>query len=254
MRNNKLIVLIFVSFLWGHARSFSTTEQQQQRQQQQRHRKVVIINNASTSSFTHLFATKKSSQSKKKKARRPSTSGFGGAAADSCPCGSDKSYMKCCGLLHKKVDEFMKAEPEAVVRARYSAYAKREIDFIIQSTHPKNKNFDADIKHWRKQIDTNCYDNFELTKCQILDHEMIDKKTATVSFVANMMQRDSREKTAFMEKSTFEKVGGAWLYKEGEIGDPPGREKSTDESDESDETGQEAKNSETTTAEASTTE
>ena len=123
----------------------------------------------------------------------------------------------------------MKATPEQVVRARYSAYAKREIDFIIKSTHPKNKNFDADIKHWRKQIDMNCYDNFELTKCEILDHEIIDDKTATVTFVANMIQRDSRERTAFMEKSKFEKIGGAWLYKEGEIGDPPGREKKEDD-------------------------
>ena len=32
------------------------------------------------------------------------------------------------------------------------------------------------------------------------------------------------ERTAFQETSTFEKVGGAWLYKEGVIGDPPGRE------------------------------
>ena len=95
------------------------------------------------------------------------------------------------------------------------------------------------IKHWRKQIDLNCYDNFELTKCQILDHEIIDEKTATVSFVANMIQRDSREKTAFMEKSTFEKIGGAWLYKEGEIGDPPGREKKEDVGD-GDETEEEA--------------
>ena len=95
------------------------------------------------SSRTCMFA-KKSSNNKKK--ARPSTSGFGGAATESCPCGSDDPYMKCCGKLHKNVREFMKAEPEQVVRARYSAYAKREIDFIIKSTHPKNKNFDADIK------------------------------------------------------------------------------------------------------------
>ena len=176
---------------------------------------------------TTCLSAKKAPNNKKK--GRPSTSGFGGAATESCPCGSEEAYMKCCGKLHKKIPEFMKATPEQVVRARYSAYAKREIDFIIKSTHPKNKNFDADIKHWRKQIDMNCYDNFELTKCEILDHEIIDDKTATVTFVANMIQRDSREKTAFMEKSTFEKIGGAWLYKEGEIGDPPGREKKEDE-------------------------
>ena len=187
-----------------------------------------------TTTSTILFAAKKSANKKKV---RPSTSGFGGAATEDCPCGSGNPYMKCCGKLHKKMAfELGKATPEQVVRARYTAYAKREIDFIIATTHPKNKNFEADIQHWRKQIDMNCYDNFELTKCEILNHEISpdDKNTATVTFVANMIQRDSREKTAFMEKSTFEKVGGVWLYKGGEISEPPGREKASTEEEQGD--------------------
>lgn len=47
-----------------------------------------------------------------------------------------------------------------------------------------------------------------------------------MQFVANMIQRDSRERTAFMETSTFERGGkhirgGAWLYRDGEIAEPP---------------------------------
>lgn len=75
----------------------------------------------------------------------------------------------------------------------------------------------------------NCYDNFELTKCEILSEEyegVGDKEVATVKFVANMVQSDSRERTSFMEASTFERAGtqirnGAWLYKHGVISDPP---------------------------------
>ncbi|CAB9526976.1 UPF0225 protein [Seminavis robusta] len=190
----------------------------------------VATTTAHHHSTTSLSAKKTSSNKKKV---RPSTSGFGGAATEPCPCGksSDTSYMKCCGKLHKNMFEFQKATPEQIVRARYTAYAKREIDFIIQSTHPKNANFQADIAHWRSQIDTNCYDNFELTKCEILDFDPVDDantKTATVKFVANMIQRDSREKTAFQETSTFEKVGPVWLYREGKIEDPPGRENETE--------------------------
>lgn len=118
----------------------------------------------------------------------------------------------------------MKSTPEQVVRARYAAYAKREIDFLIKSTHPENENFNPDIKAWRKEIDVNCYDNFELNKCDIVSEEMVEKdKEAKVTFVANMIQKDSRERTAFQETSVFERVGGAWLYKGGEIGEPPGR-------------------------------
>lgn len=79
----------------------------------------------------------------------------------------------------------------------------------------------------------NCYDNFELTSCEILSESFDDDtETATVQFVANMIQVDSREKTAFMETSTFERggehlCGGAWLYRSGEIQEPPGRETET---------------------------
>ena len=76
--------------------------------------------------------------------------------------------MQCCGKLHKDPAVFASASAEQVVRARYSAYAKREVDFIVGSTHPFNKNFVADIEHWKETIRTNCYDNFELTSCEIL--------------------------------------------------------------------------------------
>lgn len=139
--------------------------------------------------------------------------------------------MKCCGKIHSDEKIYANATAEQVVRARYSAYAKREINFIIGSTHPLNKDFMTDIGHWKIQIDINCYDNFELTKCEILSEEyegVGDKEVATVKFVANMVQSDSRERTSFMEASTFERAGtqirnGAWLYKHGVISDPPDR-------------------------------
>ena len=175
--------------------------------------------------------------------RRASTSGFGGAAKADCPCGSGKSYIKCCGSLHKDEDAFAAATAEQIVRARYSAYAKREVDFIIASTHPLNEhNFMADIDHWRKTIETNCYDNFELKKCEILSEEYEGEgleEVATVKFKATMTQIDSREKVAFEETSTFKRAGkhirrGAWLYLSGEIepveGAPPPIEIETDDS------------------------
>jgi len=100
---------------------------------------------------------------KKKKSKRAvrtsagnrikSSSGFGGAAIELCPCGSGVGYMKCCGTLHNNAVAYANAKAEAVVRARYTAYAKREIDFIIGSTHPLNKDFITDIEHWKKTIE-----------------------------------------------------------------------------------------------------
>ncbi|KAL3788288.1 hypothetical protein HJC23_002862 [Cyclotella cryptica] len=185
--------------------------------------------------FSPLSAKKSSKQTKRPpnaNNKNSSTAGFGGAAIAPCPCGSDMGYMKCCGRLHKDPKAYADATAEQVVRARYSAYAKRDVDFIVGSTHPLNKNFISDIEHWKEMIRTNCYDNFELTSCEILSETYEGdaeggNQVAQVKFVAKMTQVDSREKTAFMETSTFERAGkhianGAWLYKDGVIEPAPG--------------------------------
>lgn len=187
-------------------------------------------------SLSQLNAKKSKQKKQSNKGATQSTSGFGGAATTPCPCGSGLGYMKCCGKLHKDAEAYADATPEQVVRARYSAYAKREVDFIVGSTHPLNKNFISDIEHWKETIRTNCYDNFELTSCEIISETIEgegENQSAKVQFVAKMTQVDSREKTAFMETSTFERAGkhiakGAWLYKEGVIEAAPGMPEALD--------------------------
>lgn len=114
-----------------------------------------IVNPHYASTTTSLFAAKK-----KKKKRPGSTSsnannasgGFGGAALETCPCGSGETYGNCCGKLHRDSNAFKAATPEQVVRARYSAYAKKQADFLMASTHPLHKDFDTDLKRWKKTI------------------------------------------------------------------------------------------------------
>ena len=81
-----------------------------------------------------LFAKQKKSTKRATRTsvrnRTKSSSGFGGAATEPCPCGSQIGYMKCCGKIHKDATAYSKARAEEVVRARYSAYAKREVGFV----------------------------------------------------------------------------------------------------------------------------
>ena len=87
---------------------------------------------------------------------------------------------------------------------------------------------------------TNCYDNFELTKCEIVSESFEgegDKQVGFVTFIASMTQVDSREKTSFLEKSTFERAGkhirqGAWLYKDGNVEAVPESKGEADDEDE----------------------
>lgn len=210
--------------------------------------------------LVQLYAKKSGKKQKKsggsnKKNKNASTAGFGGAATAECPCGSGErgGYMNCCGKLHKDAQAFADATAEQVVRARYSAYAKREVDFIVGSTHPLNTNFVSDIEHWKEQIKINCYDNFELKSCEIVEETYEgegEKQIAKVKFIATMTQVDSREKTAFMETSTFERAGkhiqnGAWLYKEGVIETAPGMPEPKEEEEGEEETTGEETSAET---------
>ena len=75
------------------------------------------------------------------------------------------------------------------------------------------------------------YDNFDLEKCVIVEEKYdepdgsdVEIETATVKFIAEMVLRESGEKTSFMETSKFEKAknSGTWLYLSGEIEATPG--------------------------------
>jgi SEC-C motif domain protein len=198
-------------------------------------------------SSTALYAAKKSSSKKPTrkggggaaaKASSSSLTGFGGAAAEPCSCGSTLAYNKCCGRLHRDPLAFASARPSEVVRARYTAYAKRVVDFIVASTHPLHPTFGGDVEHWKRTIETNCYDNFLLNSCVILEEADVDEgddndatKAATVKFLAKMTHRDTGERTAFVETSTFlrDSETGAWLYRDGVIESPEDQVAATEE-------------------------
>ena len=60
---------------------------------------------------------------------------------DTCPCGSGLEYNQCCEAVIK--GERAAESPEQVMRARYSAYVKAEIDYLAASLHPEHrKDFD----------------------------------------------------------------------------------------------------------------
>jgi hypothetical protein len=53
-------------------------------------------------------------------------------APKSCPCGSGKSYDACCGRLHAGAPA---PDPEALLRARFSAYKLQLADYLVATTH-----------------------------------------------------------------------------------------------------------------------
>ena len=63
-----------------------------------------------------------------------------------CPCGSGAAYQACCGRYHSAAAaaggaaELLLLPPtaEALMRSRFSAYAKGHVAYICETTHPDN--------------------------------------------------------------------------------------------------------------------
>lgn len=212
----------------------------------------IISSSSKSTSDSALFATKK----KKKKGKKGgggngmTIGGFGGAAMETCPCGSGMTYSSCCSKVHKNVQSFRGATAEQIVRARYSAYSRKLPEFLMMSTHPNNVAFNPDLRAWKESIKVNMYDKFDMNNCVILEEKYGDGneeesnsesevETATVKFIAEMVLKKTGEKTSFMETSKFEKAknSGSWLYLSGEIEEAPSDDKKDDVDEESSDDG-----------------
>lgn len=125
---------------------------------------------------------------------------------DLCPCCSGKTYAQCCKPLHEGLPA---ADALQLMRSRYAAYALNLPEYIIETTHPRNEQYEADKEAWRQQISAfsqNC--NFEkLTILEFTEQGSI----AHVTFEA-VLSKDKQD-LSFIEKSLFEKVRGRWLYR-----------------------------------------
>lgn len=127
-----------------------------------------------------------------------------------CPCGSKALYHKCCKLYH---DGALPEDALKLMRSRYSAYAHSLGDYIIETTHPDNPARQEDLNAWRKELKE--FSHF--TRFVSLEiNEFIDgEQQAFVTFTANLKQ--NHEDVSFTEKSTFEKVGDRWFYRDGKL-------------------------------------
>jgi SEC-C motif-containing protein len=56
---------------------------------------------------------------------------------DACPCGSGEQLGRCCLALHR--GERQAATAEQLMRARYSAFAVGDLDYIWQTWHPRTR-------------------------------------------------------------------------------------------------------------------
>jgi SEC-C motif-containing protein len=126
-----------------------------------------------------------------------------------CPCNSGLSYANCCEPLIKSVSAA--ASPEALMRARYSAFVHQEMSYLLETLHPSQRSdYDPEgAAKWAREADW--------TSLEILDikDDPATENSGSVEFKASY--RRNGEKLEHHELAEFRKTGGNWYFFDGKM-------------------------------------
>jgi len=127
-----------------------------------------------------------------------------------CPCSSGQDYAECCQPVIE--GEKKAPTPEALMRARYSAHASGQSNFLISSLHPSIRGEeprDEDQDKFEEIKNDISWDGLEVVETS----EQGD--IGEVDFIAHYSIQDHPQK--HREKAKFVKEDGEWFYLDGEV-------------------------------------
>ena len=110
-----------------------------------------------------------------------------------CPCGSGKDYAECCEKIIKGTEKAKTAE--ALMRARYTAYVKHEIDFIINSCEKGEKIAEIDRKATEDWSNNSTWHGLKILRTEK------EQKTMTRVLLNLRLNILQKECTTFITKS-----------------------------------------------------
>ena len=122
----------------------------------------------------------------------------------SCPCGSGLEYAACCEPLI--VGDKSAQTPEALLRSRYSAYAKKIVDYIVDTTHPDQQEPDnrKTVEKWARNTE---WHKLEIVNCEAGGD---GDEEGEVEFKAEYTEKGKRRK--HHELAKFKKKDGRWYF------------------------------------------
>lgn len=114
-----------------------------------------------------------------------------------CPCGSGSAYLTCCGTLLNGSRKAVTAEE--LMRSRYSAYVKRDVDYLVRTTWPaaRQPTLARDIQSWMDQV----------VWKQL---NVLAASENRVEFVADYLTEG--RPAHHHERSIFNQLDGEWFY------------------------------------------
>jgi SEC-C motif-containing protein len=120
-----------------------------------------------------------------------------------CPCGSERACAECCGRYLDGREPA--ATAEALMRSRYTAYARGNESYLLSTWHASTRPASLDlaeppIPKW--------------IGLKVLRHEQQDETHALVEFTARYKVNGRAYK--LRETSRFVKENGRWFYVDGD--------------------------------------
>lgn len=129
-----------------------------------------------------------------------------------CRCHSGRKYKRCCQPAHEGRPA---ASPEALMRARYCAYALGLAAYIQETTDPEGPQWEADTAAWAADIQAFSQNN-RFVALKIVSRSLFGEEEGAEAFVAfEATLRQGGEDRVLAETSRFVRRGGRWRYHAG---------------------------------------
>lgn len=130
---------------------------------------------------------------------------------DECPCRSGRPYKACCAPFHRGEREAPDAE--ALMRSRFSAFAKKEAAYLWRTLHPDHEERQRPEAEVMRSIRASASE-MRYAGLAILDRREPDEDgIAQVLFLARVFHGSTER--SFVELSDFAHDGEGWRYLRG---------------------------------------
>jgi SEC-C motif-containing protein len=125
---------------------------------------------------------------------------------NACPCGSQVELAQCCLPVIEGKKPAQTAE--ALLRARYTAFTRGDVDFILSSHHSRTRDEVKrdEIEEWAKDSEWQGLKIVEIQQGGSQD------QAGTLIFAAQYRDLKEDKVHEHWEKSFFEKEAGLWKF------------------------------------------
>lgn len=124
-----------------------------------------------------------------------------------CPCGTEKNYNECCEPIIKGTKKAPTAE--SLMRSRYTAFAKGELDHVEKSHHSSTR-AELDMESVRSWATNSEWLGLEIRET---DKGLEKDTTGKVEFKCKFIFNGAEQ--THHELSTFTKENGEWFFVDG---------------------------------------